>query len=689
MKLRGDGPNSFTLSNPSTGASFQVVPAASTLLEGIPVAATPSAGVFPDDVGFDIIILAGQSNMQGSGTPYSTLSDPPHSQVFQYAASGSSAGQIVQANEPLQMPSLGAGIGPGLAFGRLYAASVPQNRRVLLVPTAVGGTPLVPTTGTTWNSSVSNSLYAQMVSLAQAALVAAGPNSRFVACLWVQGENDAINAVTTTQYGNALDALVSKLRYDLNLPDLPFICGQMVPDQLPRIFQSRTEINGVHAGISSRLTKTAFAPGPFGAYHSDGLHYTSSGQRLLARSLFDAWRRIQNNQTDPPLPATLAQPTGVTVTSNVTGTYVVSWTAVPGASAYYIERSSTLNGTYSGGGTTTQTSATVTRLTSGTSEYVRVRAMNTAGGGTASLAVLASVAADNSAPTTPGTPTATAGAASATLTFTASTDNVGVTGYRAYASSDAFALPVATGTSSPLNVPNLTPAAAVSFRVTAVDAAGNESAKSGTSNAVTPTGFFVNDTFTDTAGKLLTAHTPEVGGGWGSIGWTYTNNFKITPTGLVYPSASDNALNFATPPSANYTVSCDMMWQDPVPSLQWGSLFSRAKTSTNGFFTFMELRWIRNQSGYTLEIQAYRNIQGGQGANVRLAFATLTPVLGRWYNLAISFIGTSVTAFVDGVQVLSATDTQITDAGFAGFGASAWTPDGSGGGLYFDNFKAG
>ena len=663
--------------------------AAWTALGTIPDANLPSTvSVNVNDAGYDLIILAGQSNMSGAGIPYSAATDPSDSRIWQYASSGTYANQVIIASEPLAM-STATGIGPGLGFARWYVSGIKPNRRVLLVPVAVGGTPLVTTTPPTWNSTVSGSLYSTMISQTQAALTAAGANARIVACLWVQGETDAINSVTATDYRTALDALVTKLRTDLSSSALPFIVGQMVPDHLPRIFQTRTEINGVQAAIGSRLSKTSFATGPFGQSQADTLHYTAAGQRTLARNMFDAYRRIVNGTADTALPSVPGQPTGVTVSANVVATYTVSWTAVTGAAAYYIDHSATSGGTYTLGATSTGTSATVARLTNGTSEYVRVRAMNAAGAGTASTSVQATIAADTTAPTTPGTPTATAGVGSATLTFSASTDAVGVTGYKVYSSFDAYASPIGTGTASPVTVTGLTPGVGVTFKVSAYDAAGNESGKSSASGSVTPTNYFITDTFTGTAGTALTAHTPEAGGTWGSIGWSWTNNFQLTAGGGVYPTAQAcQALNLATPPSADYVTAVDATWASPIPQ-QWAQLYSRALIATAGGFTYYELRWFPTNvtTAGLIELWKYNNYNAG-GTKTLIGTAALVPTSGVTYRMSLSCIGTAIVAKV-GSTTISVTDSSITAAGYAGVGCNGWTPDGTGVGLTLDNFTAG
>jgi hypothetical protein len=91
------------------------------------------------------------------------------------------------------------------------------------------------------------------------------------------------------------------------------------------------------------------------------------------------------------------------------------------------------------------------------------------------------VPADTTPPTTPaGLKTTGTGPDSVALTWGASTDNVGVAGYRVY---DGTRL-AATSTGTSVNVSGLLAGSSHTFTVTAFDAAGNES---GHSNAVTAT----------------------------------------------------------------------------------------------------------------------------------------------------------------------------------------------------------
>src|SRR5205085_1226200 len=110
--------------------------------------------------------------------------------------------------------------------------------------------------------------------------------------------------------------------------------------------------------------------------------------------------------------------------------------------------------------------------------------VTTLGGTATSTAAFTVLPADTQPPTAPTDLTATAaGTSQITLAWTASTDNVGVTGYNVFR--DGGTTPIATLTGTTFSDAGLAPSTTHSYTVVAFDAAGNQSPPSATASATT------------------------------------------------------------------------------------------------------------------------------------------------------------------------------------------------------------
>ena len=183
-------------------------------------------------------------------------------------------------------------------------------------------------------------------------------------------------------------------------------------------------------------------------------------------------------------------PTNVALSTRTTTSLSISWTVATdnvGVAGYDL---------FVGGsakGTATSNSYTFAGLSCGTNYTVGVDAYDLAGNHSSQATLLlgTSPCSDTTAPTTPTGLTATSiGQSSVTLSWTASTDNVGVTGYGAYVNGTSVGSPSA----SPYTFTSLSCATSYTLSVDAVDAAGNRSTKANTtaSTAACPTGAVAN-----------------------------------------------------------------------------------------------------------------------------------------------------------------------------------------------------
>ena len=188
--------------------------------------------------------------------------------------------------------------------------------------------------------------------------------------------------------------------------------------------------------------------------------------------------------TSAPTPDTQAPtvPSGLASSNIAQTSFALSWTASTdnvGVTGYEVFAGSTSKGT------TTSTSLSVTGLTCNTGYSMTVKARDAAGNWSAAssaTSVTTLACSDTQAPTVPsGLASSNIAQTSFTLSWTASTDNVGVTGYEVFAGSTSKG----TTTSTSLNVTDLNCNTAYSMTVKARDAAGNWSAASPTLSVAT------------------------------------------------------------------------------------------------------------------------------------------------------------------------------------------------------------
>jgi len=249
--------------------------------------------------------------------------------------------------------------------------------------------------------------------------------------------------------------------------------------------------------------------------------------------------------------STTADTTAPTAPSGLTTTVIsptqinLSWTASSdnvGVAGYRVERCSGAScTTFAQVATPSTTTYNDTGLTSATSYSYRVRATDAAGNlSSYSSTASGTTSADTTAPTAPGTPTLTVVSSSQiNLGWTASTDNIGVTGYRVErcsgASCTTFAQ-VATPAATTYNDTSLTASTSYSYRVRATDAAGNLSSYSSTASATTQSGSYPHPaitSFTPSTGPSGTAISVT---GSGFTGATYAKVSYVTDAGLTVTS---------------------------------------------------------------------------------------------------------------------------------------------------------
>lgn len=195
---------------------------------------------------------------------------------------------------------------------------------------------------------------------------------------------------------------------------------------------------------------------------------------------------------------------------------------------------------------TTGLTYTISGLTASTAYNIHVKAKDAAGNSTSSNTILVSTQApDTTSPSAPVLSVTDSTASSISLTWTAATDNVGVTGYEVYVNN----VLKTTTTSLTYTVTGLTASTTYSIYVRAKDAAGNSS------NSTTVTA----STITVTGPVTLFTHYFETGwDGWVNGGGDdcarYTGTRSFQGVSSIYIRDNSALLSSMTSPDYNVTA---------------------------------------------------------------------------------------------------------------------------------------
>jgi hypothetical protein len=239
-----------------------------------------------------VVPILGQSNAFGMGVGLEpTGLDRPHPGVHQWAMCGRSKGSAILGVDPLlhEIPSKGVGFGVTFAKGLADATS----RTVLLIPGARGDTSFTPKNGHSWDPADTHTrvnLYRNAVKAIDT-ILARYPGSQVAAILWHQGETD-VPLMSGAVYQTKLDSVIDDLRnrYGKNLP---FLLGQMVPEEMELSHKDYSAINAVHADTPNRRPCTAFIAGPRDSINGPtDRHFNAAGQRELGRRMWAKYHEM-------------------------------------------------------------------------------------------------------------------------------------------------------------------------------------------------------------------------------------------------------------------------------------------------------------------------------------------------------------------------------------------------------------
>ena len=234
---------------------------------------------------YRVFILAGQSNMVGSGE----------------VAALDSAARALPANVTLFDHGLRANLeqrahrfGPELTFAQRLAEVFPEDA-ILLIKYAVGGSSLFDW-APDWSEADAQitgnpafgPLYDKMMD--RVAAITSGKAVRFEAVLWMQGERDARIPRAGKDYYVHFETLITRLRNDLNTPALPILFGRVNPP--PERYPARDLVNEAQEKIAVDLAFTYLVDTDGLSKLDDDLHYNTEGQQALGRRFADTYLNL-------------------------------------------------------------------------------------------------------------------------------------------------------------------------------------------------------------------------------------------------------------------------------------------------------------------------------------------------------------------------------------------------------------
>ncbi len=260
------------------------------------------------NVKFDIIILAGQSNAEGTGYgPVREELMPRLSEnIYQLEAEKTVEHLpeeliITYADKPFLIGKaeeyLSEGIYPtgnlALSFAEQYEKiSLQENRKVLIVKAAVGGSGFKKGQ---WGAG--KQLYNKMLEMVDYAL-SLNTENRVVAFLWHQGEHDAFEKNDPNVYKEQLKAVVEGVR-DRYGAGIPFLAGDFVNEwkslyleDCERILEKIKEVVA-EVKIAAFIETSDLLSNNQKVQNGDNIHFCREDLYVLGRRYFEKYQMME------------------------------------------------------------------------------------------------------------------------------------------------------------------------------------------------------------------------------------------------------------------------------------------------------------------------------------------------------------------------------------------------------------
>lgn len=234
-----------------------------------------------------LYLLIGQSNMAGRGK-VEKEDQTAHPRV----PALNKEDLWVPAVDPLHFDKPSAGVGPGLAFGRALA-DADSAVTIGLIPCAAGGSPI-----SVWKKDVYwKQTKSKPYDEALRRVAIARQRGVLKGILWHQGESDS-NEQEAKVYADRLADLVTRLRRDLEAPEVPLVVGR-----LSEPFRAQNEhariVDQALRDFAKKDGRSAYVESDKLTLMKDNTHFDAASAREFGRRYAKAMLQVQQKGGKP------------------------------------------------------------------------------------------------------------------------------------------------------------------------------------------------------------------------------------------------------------------------------------------------------------------------------------------------------------------------------------------------------
>jgi glycosyltransferase involved in cell wall biosynthesis len=259
------------------------------------VAQTTKTPTDANDVSYDVILVAGQSNTH-YGYQMDKAIDTVSSRVYSINRFDGLDYRIAPAKPALDFWTRATNrVGFVTTFSNLYVNDILKNskRRVLIIPCGYSGSSIV-----SWSKG--QNLYKDAMERVNYVLQNV-PGSKLTAILWHQGEAN----VGWADYQKTLDKMIADMRSDIkqnNIQEVPFILGGMVP-YWANYATNRKKQQQIIKDTQNRVVNTGYADSEFPTVitkpnnNFDDIHFDAAGQREMGARYYKEFLRMRDKNT--------------------------------------------------------------------------------------------------------------------------------------------------------------------------------------------------------------------------------------------------------------------------------------------------------------------------------------------------------------------------------------------------------